>query len=53
MDFSSVVLWKNALLYLMDSAMLLLVICVESQIDGFKVLRHELLVQKRQRRREA
>ena len=38
--------WKNALEYLTDTAILLLVIMIESQFDSFKKLRQELLAGK-------
>ena len=43
LGFSPAVLWRNALQYLTDSAVLLLLVSVESQFDSFKVLRRELL----------
>ena len=48
LGFPPAVLWRNALQYLTDSALLLLLISVESQLDSFKVLRQELLKQKRE-----
>ena len=50
LGFEPVVLWKNALLYLTDMAVILLLVCIESQFDSFKVLRQELLKAKRERR---
>ena len=50
LGFSSVTLWKNALQYLTDIAILLLLVSIESQFDSFKVLRQELLKSKRERR---
>ena len=47
LGLSSAILWKNGLQYCTDLALLLLLICVESQFDSFKVLRQELLSQKR------
>ncbi len=44
-----VILWKNALQYLTDIAIILILVCIESQIDSFKVLRQELLKEKRER----
>ena len=41
-------LWENALQYLTDMAVLLLVVSIESQFDSFKVLREELLAAKRE-----
>ena len=49
LGFASPVLWRNALRYLTDSAVLLLLVTVESQFDSFRVLRQELLAQKRER----
>ena len=49
LGFGSAILWRNALQYLTDSALLLLLIAVESQFDSFRVLRQELLEQKRER----
>ncbi len=46
--FSAAFLWRNAMQYLTDSALLLLVFCVESQFDSFNVLRRELRQQKRE-----
>ena len=48
--FSAAVLWKNALQYLTDSAILLLLVSVESQFDSFNSLRRELLELKRERK---
>ncbi len=52
LSFSSAVLWRNALQYLSDSALLLLLVCVESQFDSFNAIRQELLKQKRERSRK-
>lgn len=51
LGFSSEMLWKNALRYLTDIAILLLIVSIESQFDSFKVLRRELLKFKRERRK--
>ena len=51
LGFSSEMLWKNALQYLTDIAILLLIVSIESQLDSFKVLRRELLKFKRERRK--
>ncbi len=51
LGFSSSILWKNALQYLTDMAVLLLLVSMESQFDALKVLRKELLAQKRERRK--
>ena len=48
LGFPSAALWKNALQYVTDSALLLLLVSVESQFDSFKVLRQELLTLKRE-----
>lgn len=52
LDFSAEILWKNAIKYLTDSALLLLLVCMESQFDSFNALRQELLRQKRERSRK-
>ena len=52
LGFSSDILWKNAVQYLSDSALLLLLVSVESQFDSFNALRQELLKQKRERSRK-
>jgi hypothetical protein len=49
LGFSSFVLWKNALRYVTDIALLLLLVSVESQFDSFNVLRRELWQDKRKR----
>ena len=49
LGFSHAILWRNALQYLTDSALLLLLVCVESQFDSFNAIRQELLRQKRER----
>ena len=43
-------MWANALTYLTDMAILIMLICIESQLDSFKLLRHELLKEKRERK---
>ena len=43
-------MWANALTYLTDMAILIMLICIESQLDSFKLLRHELLKEKRDRK---
>ncbi|MBQ8136405.1 MAG: hypothetical protein IJ174_03135, partial [Clostridia bacterium] len=53
LGFPARVLWQNAVRYLADSALLLLLVCVESQFDSFNVLRQELLQLKREGRRKA
>ena len=52
LGFSASTLWKNALQYLTDMAIILLLVCIESQFDSFKVLRQELLKAKRERRKD-
>lgn len=53
LGFSSSILWRNALQYLTDSALLLLLVSVESQFDSFNTLRQELLRLKREGRKKA
>ena len=52
LGLSSSLLWKNALEYLTDISLLLLLVSIESQYDTFKALRKELLQMKRNGRRE-
>ena len=52
LGFAPGILWRNALGYLTDSALLLLLVSVESQFDSFNVLRQELLKEKRERSRK-
>lgn len=47
LGFSAAILWRNAVQYLTDIALLLLLVAVESQFDSFNVLRQELLQLKR------
>lgn len=51
LGFPPALLWKNALQYFSDVALLLLLVSVESQFDSFNVLRQELLKDKRERRK--
>ncbi len=51
LDFYPVVLWKNAMQYMSDMAILLLIVTMEAQFDSFKILREELLAAKRKRRK--
>lgn len=51
LGISSTLLWKNDLQYVTDIALLLMLVCVESQVDSINAMRHELLVEKRARRR--
>ena len=53
LGFSADILWRNALQYLTDSALLLLLVSMESQFDSFNVLRRELLQMKREGRKKA
>ena len=53
LGFSADILWRNALQYLTDSALLLLLVSVESQFDSFNVQRRELLQMKREGRKKA
>ncbi len=48
LGFPAAELWRNALWYLTDIALLLLLVAIESQFDSFKVLRQELLKLKRE-----
>ncbi len=50
LGFSPILLWENSLLYLSDMAVLLLLVCIESQFDSFKILRQELMQAKWERR---
>ena len=50
LGFESILLWQNALGYLTDMGILLLLISIESQFDSFKILRRELLDEKRRLR---
>ncbi len=47
LNISSTIMWKNALQYLTDIALLLLLVSMESQFDSFKVIRQELMREKR------
>ena len=49
LGFPAVALWKNALWYVTDIALLLLLVSVESQFDSFNALRQELRKDKRER----
>ena len=50
LGFSDSVLWANALIYISDMSILIMLICIESQFDSFKQLRHELLNEKNERK---
>ena len=49
LGFTRALLWRNALQYLTDMAIFLLLVAIESQFDSFKILREELLKSKRER----
>lgn len=51
LDFARSILWENAIRYLTDMGILLMLVSIESQFDSFKVLRKELLEAKRERRK--
>ena len=50
LGFSTDLRWDHAIQYLSDIALLLLVACLEAQLDSFNALRHELREQKRKGR---
>ena len=50
LGFPAATLWKNALWYVADIALLLLLVSVESQFDSFNALRQELRKLKREGR---
>ena len=52
LSFDITIRWENALQYLTDIAILLLIVCIESQLDSLKVLRQEMVEQKRRRRKK-
>ncbi len=51
LTFAKTILWENGLRYITDIAIILLIISIESKMDSFKVLREELLKQKKERRK--
>ena len=53
LGLSATLLLQNALQYVTDSVLLLLLVCMESQFDSFNTLRRELLEQKREARKKA
>lgn len=53
LGFSRLLLWKNALQYLTDMAIFLLLVSIESQFDSFKLLHEELLKSKRERSKKS
>jgi hypothetical protein len=52
LSFDIVLRWENALQYMTDIAILLLIVCIESQLDSFKVLRQEIVVQRQMREKK-
>ena len=52
LGFPSAILLKNAVQYLSDIALLLLLVCLESQFDSFNAIRQELKKDKRERRKK-
>ena len=48
LDFARAVLWTNAMQYLTDMCLLLLLVSIESQFDSFNALRKELRREKRE-----
>ena len=51
LGFPAAELWRNALQYVTDIALLLLLVSTESQFDSFNALRRELLKEKREARK--
>ena len=51
LDFARAVLWTNAMQYLTDMCLLLLLVSIESQFDSFNALREELRREKREGRK--
>ncbi|WP_026657593.1 hypothetical protein [Butyrivibrio sp. AC2005] len=49
LGFGKVFIWENGFQYLTDIAIFLLIVSIESQLDSFKVLRQELLREKRKK----
>ena len=49
--FARAVLWTNAMQYLTDMCLLLLLVSIESQFDSFNALRKELRREKREGRK--
>ena len=49
LGFPAAELWKNAMRYLTDISLLVLLVTIESQFDSFKALRRELLQLKKER----
>ena len=52
LSFDIVLRWENARQYMTDIAILLLIVCIESQLDSFKVLRQEIVVQRQMREKK-
>ena len=53
LGFASALLWRNAVEYITDSVLLLLLVSMESQFDSFNLIRQDLLRQKRKGGRKA
>ena len=51
LDFARAVLWTNAMQYLTDMCLLLVLVSIESQFDSFNALREELRREKREGRK--
>ena len=51
LELSKMLLWQNALQYLTDISVILLLVSMESQFDSFNTLRSELLAAKRERKK--
>ena len=51
LGFPAAALWRNAMQYVTDIALLLLLVSMESQFDSFNALRRELRKEKREARR--
>ena len=49
LGFSSALRWTRSIQYLMDIALLVLVACLEAQLDSFNRLRQELRQMKREK----
>ena len=52
LGFSGTLLWRNATQYIADIALLLLLVCLESQLDSFNALRQELKQANREGRKK-
>ena len=51
LDFSDAMRWNNHLQYVTDRALLILLLCLETQFDSFNAIRQDLRVQKREGRK--